>query len=123
MGPMLRCPEVGARMRRGRTALHVDVKAGLLPPGVKVGARAVAWPSAEIDAVLAARIAGQSETEIKALVRRLVADRRKLLATVDPGASGIDEDPAEAQTIGAGEAKPQSASLNAMAGTRRGDCT
>lgn len=118
MGPMLRCPEVGARMRRGRTALHVDVKAGLLPPGVKVGARAVAWPSSEIDAVLAARIAGQSETEIRALVTRLVADRRKLLATIVAVAGGAAEDAAPDQTITAGKAKSSAACSSAAAATR-----
>lgn len=118
MGPLLRIREVQATLRRGRTSLHQDVKTGMLTPAIKVGARAVAWPSAEVFEVLAARIAGQSETEIRALVKRLVADRRKLLASIDPGASRIDEDPADAQTIGAGKAKRLSASSAAEAGRR-----
>lgn len=80
MGPMLRYPDVGARMGRCRTSLYMDVKAGLLPPGVRIGHRVVTWPSSEIDAVLAARIAGQSDADIRALVKRLVANRRTALA-------------------------------------------
>jgi hypothetical protein len=90
----------------------------MLTPAIKVGARAVAWPSAEVLEVLAARIAGQSEVEIRALVKRLVADRRKLLTNIDPGASGVNEDPVAAQTVGGGKAKRALASTAAAANTR-----
>lgn len=48
---------------------------GLMPPGISLGLRSVAWPAHELDAIAAARIAGKSEDEIRALVRDLVAAR------------------------------------------------
>lgn len=48
---------------------------GLMPPGIALGIRAVAWPAHELDAIAAARIASKTEDEIRALVRDLVAAR------------------------------------------------
>jgi prophage regulatory protein len=48
---------------------------GLLPPAISLGARSVAWPQHELDALAAARIAGKSEDEIRALCRELVEAR------------------------------------------------
>lgn len=79
MAPMLLIPEIRARLRRGRTALYDDVAAGMLPPFIRLGARRVALPQTEVDAVLNARVAGLSDDDIRALVQRLVADRQKLL--------------------------------------------
>jgi len=78
VGLMLRCSELGAQIKRGRTAIYDDVKAGLLPPPIKIGARSVAWLQDEITSVLNARIAGKGESEIKALVSQLVAERRNV---------------------------------------------
>lgn len=81
---MLRLVEVKARMRRGRTAIYGDAAAGLLTPAVKLGARTVAWPAPEIDAILVARVAGQSDDDIRRLVKRLVAERALRLAAILP---------------------------------------
>jgi len=51
---------------------------GLMPHGIALGARSVGWPAYELDAIAAARIAGSSEDEIRALVRGLVAARATL---------------------------------------------
>lgn len=59
---------------RPRTSFYRAIKAGLLPPPIKIG-EASAWPSDEIDAVNRAFIAGKSEDEIKTLVSSLVAAR------------------------------------------------
>jgi len=75
---MLIVPEIRARLRKGRTALYEDQAAGLLPKFVKLGLRRVALPEREVDAILSARIAGRSEAELKALVKRLEAERQKL---------------------------------------------
>lgn len=48
---------------------------GLMPPGIALGWRSVGWPAHELDAIAAARIAGKSEEEIRALVQSLVAAR------------------------------------------------
>jgi prophage regulatory protein len=43
---------------------------------VKIGARASGWPSSEVAAINAARIAGATNEEIRALVAKLVAARQ-----------------------------------------------
>lgn len=48
---------------------------GLCPPGIPLGVRSVGWPQHELDALVAARIRGASEDEIRALVRDLMAAR------------------------------------------------
>jgi prophage regulatory protein len=44
---------------------------------VPIGARAVGWPEHEVTAINAARIAGKSDAEIRELVFRLEAARKK----------------------------------------------
>lgn len=58
---------------------YVWLKQGLLPPPVKLSSGANRWPAHELDAVLAARISGKSDAEIKALVSELVAARAHLM--------------------------------------------
>jgi prophage regulatory protein len=58
-----------------RPTLYARVKAGLLPPPIKIGIRASAWPADEVAAVNAARIAGKSDADIRMLVARLVGNR------------------------------------------------
>ena len=55
----------------GRTQHYADIAAGLFTKPVKIGRRMSGWPEREVAALNQARIAGKSETEIKALVRRL----------------------------------------------------
>lgn len=50
-------------------------KRGIFVPGVKIGPRAVAFPSDEVDAIRDARVAGASEAEIRTLVSNLIARR------------------------------------------------
>ncbi len=54
------------------------IERGLMTPGVAIGARSVAWPLHELERIAAARIAGKSEADIKALVQGLVAARAAL---------------------------------------------
>jgi len=63
-----------------RSALYAGAANGLLPKLVKVGARASAVPAREIEAVNAARIAGKSDDEIRALVSRMHAARTSIAA-------------------------------------------
>ena len=58
-----------------RWKVYADVREGLFPPPVKIGARCSAWPEPEVDDVLRARIAGRSEDEIKKIVAGLHAAR------------------------------------------------
>jgi len=58
------------------TALHTQIKEGVFPPPISIGDRAVAFVDSEINAVLAARIAGKSKDEIKVIVAHLVEQRK-----------------------------------------------
>ena len=66
---------------RSHASIYNAIKAGLFTRPVQIGQRAVGWPSDEVQAINAARIAGQSEAEIRELVNRLHAKRAEL-ATV-----------------------------------------
>ena len=72
---ILRLPAVLAERGRQRSSHYLDIKQGLFPPPVRIGARAVGWPAAEVAAVNAARIAGKSDADIRALVAELIAAR------------------------------------------------
>ncbi len=61
---------------RSRSAHYLDIHQGLFTPPVQIGARAVGWPSSEVETINAARIAGRSDAEIRALVATLVAARK-----------------------------------------------
>jgi prophage regulatory protein len=71
---LLRLPDVTAAVGLGVTKIYDDVGKGLLPAPIKRD-RSSFWPADEIGAVVAARIAGKSDAEIKALVEDLVAAR------------------------------------------------
>lgn len=57
------------------TSIRVAETQGLFVRPVRIGKRAVAYPSPEIAAINAARIAGKSDAEIKDLVAKLHAAR------------------------------------------------
>jgi prophage regulatory protein len=46
----LRLPAVIERVGKSRTAIYRDIQAGAFPAPIRIGARAVAWDSAEIAA-------------------------------------------------------------------------
>ncbi|MBD9359475.1 AlpA family phage regulatory protein [Methylomonas sp. EbB] len=71
---LLRFSAASEATGRPRTSFYRAIKAGLLPPPIKIG-EASAWPDNEIDLVNKALIAGKSETDIKKLVSDLVAAR------------------------------------------------
>lgn len=73
---ILRKPEVLTKTGLPRSTFHARIKSGFMPPPISLGARAVGWPSSEIDEVLAAMIAGKDPEQIKQLVRDLI-DQRK----------------------------------------------
>ena len=79
---ILRMPAVKAETgHRSHASIYTAIKAGLFTSGVAIGQRSKGWPSYEVQAINAARIAGNSEAEIKELVNRLHAKRLEL-ATV-----------------------------------------
>jgi prophage regulatory protein len=64
----LRAPQVLARRARSRSQLFRDIEFGVFPPGVRLGARCTAWPSAKVDQVLSAEIGGATTEELRELV-------------------------------------------------------
>lgn len=74
---ILRLPAVLNMRGRSRSAHYLDIQQGLFPKPVVIGLRAVGWPDYEVNAINTARIAENSEEEIRALVTQLEAARKK----------------------------------------------
>jgi len=66
---------------RSNASIYNLIREGLWTKGVALGARSTGWPSDEVRAICAARIAGKRDTEIRELVKALHAKRAGLLAT------------------------------------------
>jgi prophage regulatory protein len=73
---ILRLPTVLRKRGRSRSAHYLDIQQGLFTRPVSIGARAVGWPEHDVDALNAARIAGKTDEEIRALVVKLEAARK-----------------------------------------------
>ena len=63
---------------RSHASIYSAIQSGMFTKPVQIGPRAVGWPSDEVKAINAARIAGKSDIDIKALVTRLHAKREAL---------------------------------------------
>jgi len=75
---ILRIATVKAESGYPRSTLYLRISQGLWTKPVSLGERAVGWPSDEVAAINAARIAGRSDEEIRALVVRLEAARKSV---------------------------------------------
>lgn len=73
---ILRLPSVTAETGVSRSTHYLRIAQGLFTKPVSLGARAVGWPSSEVTALNAARIAGKTDEEIRALVVKLEAARK-----------------------------------------------
>ena len=73
---ILRLPAVKSESGHSRSTLYLRISQGLWTKPVSLGARAVGWPSSEVAAINAARIAGKTDDEIRVLVVKLEADRK-----------------------------------------------
>ena len=73
--PILRRPRVEEAIGLSRSTIYLRVSQGLFTQPVSLGPRAVGWPASEVAAINAARIAGQSDDEIRALVAQLHSAR------------------------------------------------
>jgi prophage regulatory protein len=77
---MLRMKSILDKMgHKSHASIYTAIKAGLFTTGVAIGERSVGWPDYEADALIFARIAGQTDEQIKALVIRLHAKRTELV--------------------------------------------
>ena len=73
---ILRMPAVKAETgHRSHASIYTAIKAGLFTRPVQIGQRSVGWPSSEVQAINAARVAGKSEPELRELVNHLHAKR------------------------------------------------
>ena len=64
---------------RSHASIYTAIKTGLFTKPVPIGERSVGWPDYEVKAINSARIAGQTEAQIKELVKRLHAKRMDLV--------------------------------------------
>jgi len=75
---VLRLPAVMQMTGLGKTSIYARIADGLFPKSIPVGSRAVVWPIVEVEAINRAYIAGKTNDEVKALVRKLEAKRKEL---------------------------------------------
>ena len=73
---ILRMRTVSRETGKSRSALYGDIAQRLFTKPIRIGSRSVGWPASEVTALNSARIAGRSDAEIRALVRRLETARR-----------------------------------------------
>lgn len=71
-----RLPAVKSESGLSRSTIYLRIAQGLWTKPISLGARAVGWPSSEVAAINAARIAGKTDDEIRALVIKLEAARK-----------------------------------------------
>ncbi len=73
---IFRLPAVKTESGYSRSTIYLRISQGLWTKQVSLGPRCVGWPSSEVAALNAARIAGKSDDEIRALVLKLEAARK-----------------------------------------------
>jgi len=76
---ILRTKTVCERRGRSRSSHYADVKLGLFVKPIKIGLRATGTPDNEVNVLIAARVAGKSDDQIRALVTELEAARQTLV--------------------------------------------
>ena len=76
---ILRLPAVKADSGYSRSTIYLRIEQKLWTKPVKLGARSVGWPVNEVAALNAARIAGKSNDEIRALVEKLETSRKSIV--------------------------------------------
>lgn len=75
---MLRGPAVDRETGTSRSTRYLRIQQGLFIKPVKLGPRSVGWLESEVEAINAARAAGKTDEEIRALVLKLEAARKTL---------------------------------------------
>ena len=73
---IFRLPAVITESGYSRSTIYLRISQGLWTKQVSLGPRCVGWPAHEVAALNAARIAGKSDDEIRALVLKLEAARK-----------------------------------------------
>lgn len=73
---ILRLPAVKTNTGLSRSTIYLRISQREFTKPISLGGRAVGWPSNEVAALNAARIAEKSDAEIRDLVARLEAARK-----------------------------------------------
>lgn len=73
---ILRLPATKSESGYSRSTIYLRIAQGLWTKQVSLGPRCVGWPAHEVAALNAARIAGKTDEEIRALVVKLEAARK-----------------------------------------------
>ena len=77
MNTLLKLPMlIGERYPRSRSSLYEDIRLGIFVPPIKLGARAVAWLSEEVETLKVARTAGVTTEQVRSVVRQLIEARK-----------------------------------------------
>ena len=71
-----RIPAVKSEAGLSRSTIYLRISQGLWTKPVSLGSHAVGWPLGDVAAINAARIAGKSDDEVRALVVKLEASRK-----------------------------------------------
>jgi prophage regulatory protein len=79
---LVRRPDVLALLKISRSNLYQKINQGLWTKPIHLSTRAVAWVESENEQVLAAMIAGNTQEEIKTLVKMLEQNRQQFKAVV-----------------------------------------
>ncbi len=72
---ILRIPAVKSQSGYSRSTIYLRISQGLWTKQISLGPRCIGWPANEVAALNAARIAGKTDEEIRALVVKLEAAR------------------------------------------------
>ena len=75
---ILRRRQVQSETGFSRSTIYLHIAQGLWPKPVSLGPRAVGWPAREVAAINEARIAGETEAGLRALVIRLTRARTEV---------------------------------------------
>ena len=75
---ILRLPATKSQSGQSRSTIYLRMEQGLWTKQIKLGPRAIGWPANEVAALIIARISGQSDDEIRDLVKSLHTQRKGL---------------------------------------------
>lgn len=73
--PFIRMGAVLSLTEVSRPTLMRQIRSGLFPQQIKLGDRTVVWPTTEVISVIAARVEGKSDDDVKLLVSALQDSR------------------------------------------------
>lgn len=74
---LILAPVAQQMLGRSRSSRERDTRAGLLPPPIRVSYRRTGYLASEVAAIIAARAAGATDDELRALTRQLLVERER----------------------------------------------